>query len=114
MSFNFEWPTFSEAYYADAREILEQVSKVSSRIGARTTRTRGGSSGACVGGAARKAGVRGKRGGRGESQQLMSSDPIQALNKGTKPAIIADRIEVKELHMGTLVRHFYCPTSAHR
>lgn len=44
----------------------------------------------------------------------MSSDPIQALNKGTKPAIIADRIEVKELHMGTLVRHFYCPTSAHR
>ena len=28
----------------------------------------------------------------------------QALNKGTKPPIIADRIEVKELHMGTLVR----------
>ncbi|KAL8287223.1 hypothetical protein RQP46_003675 [Phenoliferia psychrophenolica] len=49
MSFNFEWPTFSEAYYADARDILEQ-----------------------------------------------------ALNKGTKPPIIADRIEVKELNMGTL------------
>ncbi|KAK4698785.1 hypothetical protein P7C70_g7485, partial [Phenoliferia sp. Uapishka_3] len=49
MSFNFEWPTFSEDYYASAREILEQ-----------------------------------------------------ALNKGTKPAIIADRIEVKELNMGTM------------
>lgn len=28
---------------------------------------------------------------------------MQALNKGTKPPIIADRIEVKELHMGTVV-----------
>ncbi|KAM0746738.1 hypothetical protein T439DRAFT_383784 [Meredithblackwellia eburnea MCA 4105] len=49
MSFNFKWPTFSEDYYSDARDILEQ-----------------------------------------------------ALNKGTKPPIIADRIEVKELNMGTL------------
>lgn len=27
----------------------------------------------------------------------------QALNKGQKPPIIADRIEVKELNMGTIV-----------
>lgn len=26
MSFNFQWPIFSESYYADARDILEQVS----------------------------------------------------------------------------------------
>ncbi|KWU43478.1 hypothetical protein RHOSPDRAFT_29639 [Rhodotorula sp. JG-1b] len=49
MSFNFEWPQFSEAFYDDAREML-----------------------------------------------------AQALNKGTKPPIIADRIEVKELNMGTM------------
>ncbi|KAI5474211.1 mitochondrion organization and biogenesis-related protein, partial [Pseudohyphozyma bogoriensis] len=49
MSFQFEWPTFSEGFYSDAREMLEQ-----------------------------------------------------ALNKGTKPPIIADRIEVKELNMGTV------------
>ncbi|GAA5977273.1 hypothetical protein JCM10908_004918 [Rhodotorula pacifica] len=49
MSFNFEWPQFSEAFYDDAREML-----------------------------------------------------AQALNKGTKPPIIADRIEVKELNMGTI------------
>jgi hypothetical protein len=29
---------------------------------------------------------------------------VQALNKGEKPPIIADRIEVKELNMGTIVR----------
>ena len=29
---------------------------------------------------------------------------LQALNKGEKPAIIADKILVKELNMGTLVR----------
>uniref|UniRef100_A0A0K3CMS3 Mitochondrial distribution and morphology protein 34 n=1 Tax=Rhodotorula toruloides TaxID=5286 RepID=A0A0K3CMS3_RHOTO len=49
MSFQFEWPEFSEAFYEDAREML-----------------------------------------------------AQALNKGQKPPIIADRIEVKELHMGTI------------
>ncbi|GAA5889197.1 hypothetical protein JCM16303_004364 [Sporobolomyces ruberrimus] len=49
MSFNFEWPEFSEAFYQDAREML-----------------------------------------------------AQALNKGQKPPIIADRIEVKELNMGTI------------
>ncbi|GAA6048544.1 hypothetical protein JCM3770_006545 [Rhodotorula araucariae] len=49
MSFNFEWPEFSEDFYADAREML-----------------------------------------------------AQALNKGQKPPIIADRIEVKELNMGTI------------
>ncbi|GAA6020928.1 hypothetical protein JCM11491_000070 [Sporobolomyces phaffii] len=49
MSFNFEWPQFSEAFYHDAREML-----------------------------------------------------AQALNKGQKPPIIADRIEVKELNMGTI------------
>jgi len=33
----------------------------------------------------------------------------QALNKGQKPAIIADRINVKELNMGTLVSlHITC------
>jgi hypothetical protein len=26
MSFNFEWPSFSEAFYTDAREMLAQVS----------------------------------------------------------------------------------------
>ncbi|KAM0790080.1 hypothetical protein ACM66B_005408 [Microbotryomycetes sp. NB124-2] len=49
MSFNFEWPTFSDDFYADAKEML-----------------------------------------------------AQALNKGEKPPIIADRIEVKELNMGTI------------
>ncbi|KPV72411.1 uncharacterized protein RHOBADRAFT_55878 [Rhodotorula graminis WP1] len=49
MSFNFEWPQFSDDFYADAREML-----------------------------------------------------AQALNKGQKPPIIADRIEVKELNMGTI------------
>ncbi|GAA5906529.1 ERMES complex subunit MDM34 [Sporobolomyces salmoneus] len=49
MSFNFEWPEFSESFYQDAREML-----------------------------------------------------AQALNKGQKPPIIADRIEVKELNMGTI------------
>ncbi|GAA6002504.1 ERMES complex subunit MDM34 [Rhodotorula paludigena] len=49
MSFAFEWPEFSESFYADAREML-----------------------------------------------------AQALNKGQKPPIIADRIEVKELDMGTI------------
>ncbi|GAA6004103.1 hypothetical protein JCM10207_002427 [Rhodosporidiobolus poonsookiae] len=49
MSFNFEWPEFSESFYESAREML-----------------------------------------------------AQALNKGQKPPIIADRIEVKELHMGTI------------
>ncbi|GAA6063227.1 hypothetical protein JCM10212_002449 [Sporobolomyces blumeae] len=49
MSFNFEWPEFSDAFYTDAREML-----------------------------------------------------AQALNKGQKPPIIADRIEVKELNMGTI------------
>ncbi|ORY83533.1 hypothetical protein BCR35DRAFT_303395 [Leucosporidium creatinivorum] len=49
MSFSFVWPTFSEDFYADAREML-----------------------------------------------------AQALNKGEKPPIIADRIEVKELNMGTI------------
>ncbi|KAJ8292806.1 Mitochondrial distribution and morphology protein 34 [Rhodotorula toruloides] len=49
MSFQFEWPEFSEAFYEDAREML-----------------------------------------------------AQALNKGQKPPIIADRIEVKELNMGTI------------
>lgn len=43
MSFNFEWPTFSEAYYADAREILEQVSCDGGLGRSRTTRgTRAG------------------------------------------------------------------------
>ncbi|GAA6030425.1 hypothetical protein JCM8097_009102 [Rhodosporidiobolus ruineniae] len=49
MSFNFEWPQFSESFYEDAREML-----------------------------------------------------ATALNKGQKPPIIADRIEVKELNMGTI------------
>ncbi|GAA5919145.1 hypothetical protein JCM1841_005653 [Sporobolomyces salmonicolor] len=49
MSFNFEWPQFSDSFYHDAREML-----------------------------------------------------AQALNKGQKPPIIADRIEVKELNMGTI------------
>ncbi|GAA5822521.1 hypothetical protein JCM11251_006366 [Rhodosporidiobolus azoricus] len=49
MSFNFEWPEFSESFYDQAKEML-----------------------------------------------------AQALNKGQKPPIIADRIEVKELHMGTI------------
>ncbi|BGP26136.1 ERMES complex subunit [Rhodotorula toruloides] len=49
MSFQFEWPEFSDSFYEDAREML-----------------------------------------------------AQALNKGQKPPIIADRIEVKELHMGTI------------
>ncbi|GAA5974532.1 hypothetical protein JCM11641_002078 [Rhodosporidiobolus odoratus] len=49
MSFNFEWPEFSPAFYDDARQML-----------------------------------------------------AQALNKGQKPPIIADRIEVTELHMGTI------------
>lgn len=31
MSFNFEWPTFSEAFYADAREMLAQVRGVRHR-----------------------------------------------------------------------------------
>ena len=30
-------------------------------------------------------------------------DDVQALNKGEKPPIIADQIEVKELNMGTIV-----------
>ncbi|GAA5907245.1 hypothetical protein JCM6882_008400 [Rhodosporidiobolus microsporus] len=49
MSFNFEWPEFSDSFYDQAKEML-----------------------------------------------------AQALNKGQKPPIIADRIEVKELNMGTI------------
>ena len=28
MSFNFEWPTFSEGFHADAREMLAQVTNI--------------------------------------------------------------------------------------
>lgn len=38
----------------------------------------------------------------------------QALNKGEKPPIIADRIEVKELNMGTIVRSIPCERRATR
>lgn len=31
MSFNFEWPEFSESFYEDAREMLAQVSPLASR-----------------------------------------------------------------------------------
>ncbi|GAA96963.1 uncharacterized protein L969DRAFT_66775 [Mixia osmundae IAM 14324] len=49
MAFAFQWPAFSEGFYADARQLLHQ-----------------------------------------------------ALNKGQKPPIIADVINVKELHMGSV------------
>ena len=66
MSFNFEWPQFSEAFYDDAREMLAQV---------------------------------------------RCSRALHRTNKGTKPPIIADRIEVKELNMGTIVSPAALPSS---
>ncbi len=52
MSFNFRWPTFSDAFHQDATAMLDA-----------------------------------------------------ALNKGTKPKVIADDIKVEELGMGTIVSH---------
>lgn len=52
MAFNFQWPSFSNEFLAEARTTLDN-----------------------------------------------------ALNKGPKPPIIADRIVVEDLNMGTLVRN---------
>lgn len=117
MSFAFEWPTFSEDFYTDAREMLAQVSALHSLLqspSASLALPKSCSAGDCSKRSSRALLLESARSKQDSSWSSArhrgyksltegSATPEQALNKGEKPPIIADQIEVKELNMGTIV-----------